>query len=163
MSITHQIAKHLREVHFGHNWTSVNFKEVLAGVSWEDATTKLYSFNTIARLVFHVNYYVVAILSVLNGAALTAKDSHSFDLPPINSGEDWEALLSKCWRDAESLATLIEQMEDAQLDDIFVDERYGSYYRNFHGVIEHAHYHLGQIVLIKKLRQATRDQELAFQ
>ena len=35
----------------------------------------------------------------------------------------------------------------------FADEKYGHYYRNLHGIIEHTHYHLGQIVLIKKLLQ----------
>ena len=35
-------------------------------------------------------------------------------------------------------------------------EKYGTYYRNFHGLIEHAHYHLGQIVLIKKLVAASK-------
>jgi hypothetical protein len=29
-------------------------------------------------------------------------------------------------------------------------EKYGNYYRNIHGIIEHIHYHLGQIVLIEK-------------
>ena len=35
----------------------------------------------------------------------------------------------------------------------FFHEKYGNYYRNLHGVIEHAHYHLGQIALIKKMFQ----------
>ena len=30
-------------------------------------------------------------------------------------------------------------------------EKYGNYFRNLTGIIEHLHYHLGQIVLIKKL------------
>ncbi|MGN6163930.1 MAG: hypothetical protein ACTHOF_05245 [Flavisolibacter sp.] len=42
-------------------------------------------------------------------------------------------------------------MADSKLDEIFVDEKYGTYYRNLQGIIEHTHYHLGQIVLIKKL------------
>jgi hypothetical protein len=31
-----------------------------------------------------------------------------------------------------------------------VEEKYGSVLRNIMGVIEHTHYHLGQIVLLKK-------------
>jgi len=42
-------------------------------------------------------------------------------------------------------------MEDATLDSVFVDEKYGTYLRNIEGVIEHCYYHLGQISLIKKL------------
>ena len=45
----------------------------------------------------------------------------------------------------------IEEMTEDALDDIFVDEKYGSYARNIEGVIEHSYYHLGQISLIKKI------------
>jgi len=46
---------------------------------------------------------------------------------------------------------LIEQLPEAKLGEIFSEEKYGTYYRNIHGIIEHTHYHLGQIVLIKKI------------
>ncbi len=151
MNLTTQIAKQLREVHFGGNWTSVNLKENLADVTWQQATTKVYSFNTIATLVYHVNYYVSAVLKVLQGEPLDAKDKYSFDLPPILSQEDWEKLLDKTWTDAEKFAGLIEQLPESKLGETFWDEKYGNYYRNLHGIIEHIHYHLGQIVLLKKI------------
>ncbi|MEG1022142.1 MAG: hypothetical protein RSE50_11550 [Myroides sp.] len=42
-------------------------------------------------------------------------------------------------------------MRDEKLDSVFVDEKYGSYRRNIEAMIEHSYYHLGQIVLIKKM------------
>jgi hypothetical protein len=151
MNLTAQIAKHFREVHFGGNWTSSNLKDHLADVTWQQATTQVYSINPIATLVYHINYYVSAILKVLRGEPLDAHDKYSFDLPPILSQEDWEKLLDKTWTDAEDFAILVEQLPESKLGENFSDEKYGSYYRNFHGVIEHTHYHLGQIVLIKKI------------
>jgi len=53
MSLTKQIAKHFREVHFGGNWTCVNLKDSLAGLSWQEATMRVYGCNTIATLVYH--------------------------------------------------------------------------------------------------------------
>ena len=155
MNLTAQIVKHLREVYFGGNWTSSNLKENLADVTWQHATTKVYSFNTIAALVYHMNYYVSAVLKVLQGEPLTARDKYSFDLPQILSQEDWENLLNKTWTDAENFASLIEQLPESKLWETFVDEKYGNYYRNIHGIIEHTHYHLGQIVLIKKILSQT--------
>lgn len=155
MNLTTQIAKHFRDVHFGGNWTSVNLKESLKDITWQQATTKVYSFNTIATLVYHINYYVSAVLKVLQGEPLNAKDEYSFNHPPILSGEDWERLLDKAWADAEHFATLIEQLPDSKLEENFTEEKYGNYYRNIHGIIEHTHYHLGQIVLIKKILQAS--------
>lgn len=151
MNLTAQIARHMREVHFGGNWTSVNLKDTLADVTWEQAITKAYSFNTIATLVYHVNYYVSAVLKVLQGGPLDAKDSYSFNHPPINNAEDWAQLLNRVWSEAELFAAAIEQLPEDKLTDYLTDEKYGSYFRNLNGIIEHMNYHLGQIVIIKKL------------
>lgn len=158
MNLQKQIARHFREVHFGGNWTSVNLKESLADVNWQQATTKVYSFNTIATLVYHINYYVSAILNVLNGEPLNAKDKYSFDLPPIQSDDDWQKVLSKTWTDAERFIHLVEQLPEEKLWETFSEEKYENYYRNLQGVIEHTHYHLGQIVLIKKLLSQRNDE-----
>ncbi len=95
MSVTAQIAKHFRDVHFGGNWTFSNLKDNLADVNWQQATTRVYSFNTIATLVYHMNYYVSAVTKVLQGEPLNASDKFSFDHPAVNSQEDWDTLLEK--------------------------------------------------------------------
>ena len=151
MSMTTQVAKHLRDVYFGGNWTSSCLKEHLASVTWEQATTKVHSFNTIATLVFHVHYYIGAVSKVLQGGPLDAKDKYSFDHPPILSQADWDSFLDTVWADAENFAALIEQLPDSKLAEPFSDGKYGNYFRNLVGIIEHTHYHLGQIVLVKKL------------
>lgn len=151
MILTAQIAKHFREVHFGVNWSWSNLKDNLADVTWEQATTQVHGLNTIAALVFHIHYFVGVTLKVLQGGPLEGSDKYSFDLPPIQSQEDWENLLAKVWADAETYANLIEQLPEQQLWEVFSQEKYGNYYRNLHGIIEHAHYHLGQIVVIKKI------------
>ena len=50
-----------------------------------------------------------------------------------------------------SFAILIEQLQESKLWEDFSENKYGNYYRNICGIIEHIHYHLGQIVLIKKI------------
>ncbi|SDL56550.1 DUF1572 domain-containing protein [Pedobacter antarcticus] len=153
MHLTEELAKHLRYVHFGGNWTTSNLKDNLKNVTWQQATTKLQSFNTIAALVFHINYYINAVEKVLAGETLQASDKYSFDVPPINSERDWNLLLEKAWTDAENFALRIEKLPDSILSENFTAEKYGSYYRNIQGIIEHSHYHLGQIVILKKLLQ----------
>ena len=151
MNISGQIAKQFREVNFGGNWTAVNLKETLSDVTWQEATQKVNSFNTIAVLVYHINYYVSAVLKVLQGEALNASDKYSFSLEPILNAEDWERLLLKTWREAELFASLIEQLPEEKLSEDLQENKYGNYYRNLTGIIEHTHYHLGQIVLLKKI------------
>jgi hypothetical protein len=151
MNLNSQIAKQLRDVHFGGNWTWSTLKEHLSDVTWQQATTSVYGFNTIAMLVFHMNYYLNTVHAVLEGNPLTAKHALSFDLPPITSQEDWEKLLEKTWADAENFAQWIEKVPESKLWDDFAGGKYGNFYRNIQGIIEHNHYHLGQIVLIKKI------------
>ncbi len=154
MHLPTQIAAHLRGIYFGGNWTEVNLRDVLADVTWQQATAQVNSLNTIAALVYHIGYYTTAQLAVLQNQPLTSRDQDSFAHPPIQSPADWAALLSQTWADAEQLATLIEQLPETQLWETFISEQYGSYYRNLQGAIEHAHYHLGQIVVVKKMLRA---------
>jgi len=151
MQLSKQVAKHITDVHSGGNWTASNLKDTLADITWEQAVTRVYSFNTIAALVFHMNYFIDAALDVLQGKPLEAHDRFSFDHPPVQSPEDWKKLVDKTWEDAEKFAQLVEQLPEPMFWEDFSDEKYGNYYRNIHGIVEHIHYHLGQIVILKKL------------
>jgi uncharacterized damage-inducible protein DinB len=154
MNTPAQIAKQIRTVYTGGNWTAVNIKDSLADITWQQATEKIASFNTIAALLYHMNYYVRAAISVLQGGNLDAHDKFSFDLPPVKSAQDWEQLVDTAFQDAETFAALVEQLPENKLPDNFADPKYGTYYRNITGVVEHCHYHLGQIVLLKKMLTA---------
>ena len=149
--VSNQIATHFKQLFFGGNWTSVDFTTTLKDVDWVMATTKVKDLNTIARLVFHVDYYIDVTIKVLEGGLLDAHDKFSFDCPEITSELDWESLKNKLFSDAESYVSLVEQLPDSKLSEVFCLEKYGNYYRNIHGLIEHSHYHLGQIVILKKM------------
>jgi len=152
MSSTSQLAKRFREVLLNGLWiANTNFKDQLSDVNMEKATTKVGSLNTIAMLAFHIDYYIAGLIHVFEGGELEIRDQYSFDLTPLESEEQWDNLKSKLWNDAEKFATLLEQMPDSKMNEVFVDEKYGTYLRNIDGMIEHCYYHLGQITLIKKL------------
>lgn len=152
MSTTSQLAKRFREVLLDGKWiANTNFKDQLSDVTWEQATAKIDSLNTIAMLTFHIDYYVAGLINVFEGGDLEIRDQYSFDLPPIENEEQWETLKNKLWRDAEKFALLLEQIPDTKMNEVFVDEKYDTYLRNIDGMIEHCYYHLGQITLIKKM------------
>ena len=151
MSIIAKMSNSLHSVYFGKNWTGSDFSTHLTDVTWEQATAQVYDFNTIATLVYHAHYYVTALINVLEGNPLNAKDEYSFHHPVIRNQADWEAMLGEVWAEAEKATLLIAQLPEKTLEEIFADPKYGDYYRNIQGTIEHLHYHLGQIVLIKKI------------
>jgi hypothetical protein len=151
MKLQKQIASDLRKFYFGGNWTAVSMKESIEDVDWRITTQEVYGLNSIATLVYHVNYYIAANIKVLEGGPLEAKDQYSFSHPPIASKADWNSFTDQIYEQAEHFATLIEKMPENNLWEDFTDPKYGTYYRNFQGIIEHCHYHLGQIVLLKKI------------
>lgn len=151
MDITTVLGKHLRDVHFGGNWTCSNMKDLIADITWQEATAQVADCNTIAALVFHIQYYVEAVLKVLEGGPLDAHDRFSYDVPAITSESEWKALWEKALSNAEKLAGKMAGIEDGRLPMPFTDEKYGSYLRNFLGLTEHTHYHLGQIALLKRI------------
>src|SRR5688572_109327 len=106
MTLPKQIAKHFRDVFFGGNWTSVNLKDSLEDVSLKQATTKHGDFNTIATLVFHINYYVAIVTRVLEGGALEGNDKLSFETPVFSSEKEWKDYLENCWKKAQRFASL---------------------------------------------------------
>jgi len=151
MNTINHLAKHFRELYFGNNWTETNLKSILNDVTWAEATHQVGSFNTITALVFHIHYFVGVALNVLEGNDLDGNDSLSFDVPEMISESDWKELIDTVWRDTEKFAAHVELMPNSKLWEPFWDEKYGNYYRNIQGIIEHSYYHMGQIVIIKEL------------
>lgn len=152
MKSTTEIANRFREIILNGTWVAnTNYKDQLENLDWKIAVTPIQNLNTIAILAQHIHYYINGINQVFKGGTLDIKDKFSFDFPPIQSQEEWETFLNKFWKASEEFAYLVEQMPDEKLDESFVDEKYGSYRRNIDCMIEHSYYHLGQIVLIKKL------------
>lgn len=146
------LANLLREVYLDGRWiANTNYKDQLLSITREQAIQQVSDLNTIAALTYHINYYLEGILNVFNGGKLEISDQYSFDLPPIENDADWEKMIASLLANAEKFAAAVEKMDDDQFERVFVDEKYSTYLRNIQGVLEHSYYHLGQIVLIRKL------------
>lgn len=151
MKTSKQLAKHFKEVYFGGNWTAVNLKDTLKDVTFEEAIRQINSLNTIETLVHHLHYYVTLDLRVLEGGPLAGSDKESFIHDSVTSQKEWEEFLEIRFTEAEKFVNAIETLSEEVLWEDFVAKKHGNYYRNLAGIIEHTHYHLGQIVLLKKL------------
>ena len=146
------LANRLREVLLNGHWiANTNYQEQLSDISLEQAIFKVKELNTIAVLTYHINYYLRGLLAAFESGKLEISDKHSFDLPDIIDKNDWDKLRSDFLVNAALFSDKIERLDAEIFDQPFFDEQYGSYLRNIEGVIEHSYYHLGQIVLIKKM------------
>ncbi|GAA4246270.1 DUF1572 domain-containing protein [Winogradskyella damuponensis] len=152
MKQTKQLANRLREVILNGTWiANTNYKNQLEDLDWKLANVKFESFNTISDLAQHIHYYISGITNVFVNNTLEIRDKYSFDFSPIQSQQEWERFLNQFWNDTAQLANLIEKLPEETLNNEFVDKKYGTFLRNIDGMIEHSYYHLGQIVLIKKI------------
>ncbi|MNK34401.1 hypothetical protein D3C87_529070 [compost metagenome] len=157
MNYSTQLANRFREVILNGTWiANTNYKAQLEGLDWQIAIKPVQDLNTIAALAQHVHYYISGVKAVLLGGELTIKDQFSFDFPAMVSQAQWDAFLILFWKDAEEFAVLVDQLLETQLNENFVEEKYSTYLRNIEAMIEHSYYHLGQIVLVKKLLQGDR-------
>lgn len=146
------IASRLREVFLNGHWiANTNYREQIQSVNWQQATQKVGNLNTIAALTYHINYYLAGLLTAFENGRLNISDKYSFDLPPITSETDWNKLVTDFLDNAEKFADKIERTEDPVFDQVFFDDKYGTFLRNIEGVIEHSYYHLGQISLIREM------------
>lgn len=152
MNKSRYISDRLREVMLDGRWVAnTNYHAALEHVSREMALHRIGSLNTIALLTFHINYYIAGLLRVLDGGPLDIRDKYSFDMPPVVTDEDWNNLKDKFFADAAQFVAKVASLTDDQLEAPFIDEKYGSCLRNMDAMIEHCYYHLGQIVLIRKI------------
>ena len=152
MENNRELAKRFSDVILNNSWVANNsYKNQLTDLPLEVVLFKYQSLHNIAALAQHVHYYIAGILNVFNGENLDIKDIYSFDFPPINTIEQWHTFLAIFWTDAASFTQKLEEMDENTLNSIFVKKEYGTYYFNINTLIEHSYYHLGQIVLIKKL------------
>ncbi|MEY4028902.1 MAG: hypothetical protein RJA90_87 [Bacteroidota bacterium] len=152
MENNRELAKRFSDVILNNSWVANNsYKNQLTDLPLEVVLLKYQSLHSIAALAQHVHYYIAGILNVFNGGNLDIKDIYSFDFSPIHTIEQWHTFLAVFWTDAASFTQKLEEMDENTLNSIFVKKEYGTYHFNINTLIEHSYYHLGQIVLIKKL------------
>ncbi len=153
--LTDWIANHLFEVHFGDNWTDVNVADTLADVSWQEAAVKVpFTPNTIAGIVHHITYWNRAVARRGKRMMPHLNDENGFNAPVIGCEKDWKLLKDDNLHSAEELVAVIREFDEKKLQDPILPD-HSSAYKNFQGQVEHVHYHLGQLMLLKKyLRSA---------
>lgn len=152
MELTKILVIRLNEILLDGKWvTGTNIKNEIIDLDWKKATMKIDSLNSIADITFHIDYYIAGVLNFFENGKLEIKDKYSFDSKPINSQKDWKDLIDKFCDDSEKFVKVVRNMTDKELEKTFADEKYGTILRNINVIIEHSYYHLGQIILIKKL------------
>lgn len=154
MKITELIAQHLIDVHAGNNWTDVDLSGTLKDVTVEEAiTVSAASPNTIAALLHHITYWNRAMIKRMAGMVVPDTPANGYDVPLISATVEWQRLKEDNLASAQELAAAIRAFDESKLY-MPILPGHSTAYKNMQGTVEHVHYHLGQMVIIKKLLRA---------
>lgn len=149
---TKRIAEQLRLVLSGDTWTGICAKEILAGITAEQAALRpLANAHTIWELVLHIETYLAAARDPLAGKPMPHiyKTPADWRVPEDTSAAAWKEAVAQVQRSGKALAEAIERFDPARLGDTVPNRQYSFYYL-LHGVVQHTFYHLGQIMMVKK-------------
>ncbi|HVX50348.1 MAG TPA: DinB family protein, partial [Chitinophagaceae bacterium] len=145
MAITPLVAQHVEEVVHG-NWTEIHFDDAIADVTYTEAVTLPPGIiNSIAMLVNHLQFYNNIVIQRLAGENPVIDNANGFAVGKLTEN-DWQQLKSNALNSFKKLADAVRQLTD---ENILMQPAgwHNTVYKTLHGVSEHAHYHLGQIVL----------------
>ena len=156
MKTTSLIAQHLLDVYEGNNWTDVCLAGVLKDVTLQEATALTSaSPNTLASILHHLAFWNRVMVQRIKGDYVHINEQNGFNLPPLQTEEDWVQLQVDGNVSAHQLAIAILNFDDSKLQEPLTSGG-ASAYKNMQGAVEHVHYHLGQMMILKKLVKATR-------
>ena len=152
MNQTEYIVSRLEEVLTKGEWvTGTNYLKEIKDLNWQIAVATPNGLNSVAGLVFHINYYLEGVNTALKDGVLEISDANSFDGFAVSNETEWKALVMRFEMSANRFIETVRHLFLADLQECFFKAEYGTVLRNIDVMVEHCYYHLGQIRLIKKL------------
>lgn len=150
MSETARIADQLKRAFAGDAWHGPALMEILVGVDAASASARPISkAHTIWELTLHITAWDNAILRRIAGEAASPTDEENFPKVKDSSEPAWRATLANLQSQHQKLLRVISEMPDSRLTEQVPGKDYDFYFL-LHGTVQHALYHAGQIVLLKR-------------
>lgn len=151
MQTSAAIALQMKEVYEGGNWSEVDLAATLADITWAEANIITpVSVNSIAAILFHLQFYNNVVKDRLAGISTAIPDANGFDVPKLKNAADWKLLQQNSLASAHALMEMVSALPEEKLFEALTSNGV-TVYKTLHGVVEHAYYHLGQIVMLKKI------------
>ena len=145
-----RIVKLFADLQHGDCWIGNNFKEVLHGV---DAGTAILTIsgktNSIWQLVAHITYWRTLVVNRLTGS-VNPPPFLDFHLPDEANAETWHQALHDFEAAYHLLRNAIHHFNEDNLDKPSVKPEQTNY-ELILGCLQHDAYHLGQMMLLKKM------------
>jgi uncharacterized damage-inducible protein DinB len=145
----------LLEDHFGGDpWIDVTIIGELNSLSAKKAAAKTGSLNSIWEIVNHMISWRKALISRVKGKAVKYSENNFIDEVIDKSQAAWKNTISNFRKSQDDIISYLKKNDDKLLENVSPTSGY-TYYELVMAILIHDSYHLGQIVLIKKLLNDT--------
>jgi len=150
MSEIQTIIDELKNIHDGDAWHGPSLKEILSGVSAEQAAAKpLANAHSIWELTSHVAAWEGVFMKRLAGLKMNEPEEGDFPAVTDASEEAWRRTLNRFDEGHRRLIEVVATLTDERLSEIVPGKDYTVEYM-LRGLLRHHVYHAGQIALLKK-------------
>ncbi len=146
-----RISKMFADLYAGNPWIEVTITDTLKNLTAEKVYKRpAQGINSIWEIVNHLINWRVTILKRLQGETIPSPPNNYFEPVKDKSAESWEATLKRLSETQSGWDELLSNMKQDKYDEHYPNYGY-SVCEFINGILQHDAYHLGQIVLIKKL------------
>lgn len=134
----------------GDAWLDISLLPTVALISAEDAARKIGKLNSIWQIVYHLACWREALLLRIKNKKPSIPENNFFEEIESTSEEAWQTLLQRLEDSQSALIRYLDGKSDIEWD----KKPSGGNYTSFElmqSILQHDAYHLGQIVLIRKM------------
>lgn len=134
----------------GSPWIDTTILETLKSLTAEEAARKINGLNSAWQIVNHILGWRNALIARVMDSPLPHPENNFFGEINDTSEKAWKDTLKKFEKSQQDIITFLSLQDDNLLEKISPSSGY-SYFELVSAILIHDSYHLGQIVLIKKL------------
>jgi uncharacterized damage-inducible protein DinB len=146
-----RLEEQLRRTLEGEAWHGPSVLESLAGLSAAQAASyPIAGAHSIWELVLHLVSDYDLVLRRLAGDGHALKAAEDWPACPAATEDHWERTVQQLRRANERLRQAVREFPADRLDELLVPECPHTAHTQFIGVTQHALYHAGQIVLLRR-------------
>ncbi|KPM50002.1 DinB family protein [Jiulongibacter sediminis] len=141
----------------GGAWHGPSVLEAVKTITPKEASYKTPTVHTAAELIYHITSWRIFCLKKFQGDADYLIDDDKKNFGPAAKVDQFEleTLLMELSLSHDELVKELQSKDDDFLNEIVPGTEY-TYYTLIHGVIQHDLYHTGQIILLKKMANASK-------
>ena len=149
-----RIAEALASAINGEAWYGDSVREILDKITAKQAQARpVANAHSIWELVVHIEAWVILAEGALRGTPIpawsTMPKEMDWPLVGVTNDQTWKRATESFFSSHLRLVEGIKNLGDERLETTVPGRPY-DFYHLFHGIIQHAVYHVGQIALLRK-------------